>query len=169
MDQKTRQHIKELYEQYGSLVYRRCRYLLKSEDEAWDTTQEVFMKLMNNSASIEKIDSLAAWLLRTSTNQCISQLRRKKSVAFDEEIHLTDQPADSQEKTFILADVVKRILAPWDAKVREILVYTYVDGYTQQEIAQLTGMGESTIRKHLTRFRRHTAAQSDRYKEVLHE
>jgi RNA polymerase sigma-70 factor (ECF subfamily) len=169
IDQKARQHIKELYERYGSLVYRRCRFLLRSEDDAWDATQELFVKLMNQIEAIDKIESLTAWLLRASTNHCLSQLRRKKSVEFNEEFHVPEQEADGQEKTVILADLVKQFLAPWDEKIREILVYTYVDGYTQQEISQMTGMGESTIRKHLTRFRRQVPLQSERYKEAFYE
>jgi RNA polymerase sigma-70 factor (ECF subfamily) len=160
-------HIQKLYEQYGSLVYRRCRFLLKSEDDAWDATQEVFMKLMAHSEEISTIDSMTAWLLRTSTNHCISQLRRKKGVEFDEAFHSPEQPTDNQEKMVILSDLVKMLLAPWDEKVREILIYTYVDGYTQPEIAELTGMGESTIRKYLTRFRRQALPQANHLKDAL--
>jgi RNA polymerase sigma-70 factor (ECF subfamily) len=157
-ESKNSRQLRELYEQYGSLVHSRCLYLLKSKDDAWDATQEVFMKLNNTLDTLDKIESMHSWLLRVCTNHCLSMLRRKKGVSFDEEYHVAEHPAQSIEQRTILRDIVNQVLLPWDSKVREILIYTYVDGYTQPEIAALTGMGESTIRKYLTRFRR-TAKQ----------
>ena len=45
---------KTIYDSYGSLVFSRCRKILGSEDEAWDATQEVFIKLMKNLLQINR-------------------------------------------------------------------------------------------------------------------
>ena len=159
----NQQQIRELYERYASLVHSRCRYLLKSDQEAWDATQEVFIKLMRALPTIEKKDSMHSWLLRTSTNHCISQLRKKKGVEFQEEFHTGENTSQSPEKRAVLRDIVNRLMGPWDAKTREIVVYAYVDGYKQEEIAKVMKMGESTVRKYLTRFRKKSMQWKNRH------
>jgi RNA polymerase sigma-70 factor (ECF subfamily) len=159
-----------LYERYASMVHSRCRSILHSDDEAWDATQEVFMKLYAALPRIEKKASIYSWLLSASTNLCISLLRRRRSVAFDEEIHSAGNhdPAPEQEKRLLLKEVVRHFLSPWDRKVREVVMYTYFDGYKQDEIARLTGLGESTVRKYLTRFKRSAASSGLTFKEVMY-
>lgn len=155
---KTKENHKEirsLYERYASMVHRRCRTFLKTEEDAWDATQEVFMKLVDALPKINKKESIYSWLLSTSTNLCISTLRKKKHISFDENIHSAGSKQPPQEKRAIRDEIFRYFLKNWDPKVQEVIVYTYFDGYKQQEIAKITGMGESTIRRHLTNFKRH--------------
>jgi RNA polymerase sigma factor (sigma-70 family) len=158
---ETENEVRDLYERYASMVFRRCRKFLKSEDDAWDATQEVFMKLMRSLGTITKKDSIYSWLLSASTNHCISMLRKRRHESFDEEFHgPAEQDGLSQERRMLLDEITRHFLVPWDEKIRQIIIYTYIDGYRQEEIAKLTGMGESTIRRHLTNFRRQSAASS---------
>ncbi len=160
--------IRILYEKYASMVFRRCRMFLKSEDDAWDATQEVFMKLAHSLSSITKKDSIHSWLLSTSTNHCISQLRKKRHESFDENYHgIAENGGLPQERRMLLDELFRHFLAPWDEKIRQVVIYTYIDGYRQDEIARLTGMGESTIRRHLTRFRRQSVAASLRKEDLI--
>jgi RNA polymerase sigma factor (sigma-70 family) len=159
--------IQNLYERYAPLVHSRCLRFLKSDDEAWDATQEVFMKLIESLSSIQKKDSIYSWLLSTSTNYCFSQLRKKKSISFEEEVHSSDSSGLPQDRWMLVREVMKHFLNPWDEKIREVITYTYFDGYKQEEIAELTGMGESTIRRHLTTFKRKSAASGLKLEDLL--
>jgi RNA polymerase sigma-70 factor (ECF subfamily) len=166
MTQKN-DELRDLYERYAPLVHRRCTYILHSDDEAWDATQDVFMKLMSHLPNIENRSAIYSWLLTTSTNMCISRLRRKKETEFDEGIHSDGTNDLSQEKRFIIREIIKKVFLPWDKKVRDVVVYSYIDEYSQKEISQLTGLGESTIRKYLTRFKRETRGAFGNVKEVF--
>jgi RNA polymerase sigma-70 factor, ECF subfamily len=145
----TDKEIAAHYEQYASLVHRRCKYILGSEDEAWDATQEVFIKLMNNLHTIKNQGSIYSWLLSTSTHLCISMLRKKSGSEFDEEVHSSDNESLRHDHRAAIKDVLAKVMQPWNSKIREVLIYSFVDEYTQPEIARLTGLGESTIRKYL--------------------
>ena len=159
ISRETENEVRKLYERYASMVFRRCNMFLKSEDDAWDATQEVFMKLIRSLETINKKDSIYSWLLSTSTNHCISLLRKKRHELFDEAYHgSSEQKGQPQEQQMLLKEILRHFLAPWDEKTRQIVIYTYFDGYRQDEIAELTGMGESTVRRHLTKFRRQSAA-----------
>ncbi len=159
--------LRELYERYAPLVHRRCASILHSDDEAWDATQDVFMKLMAHLPNIKNRSAVYSWLLSTSTNTCISLLRRKKGVEFDECVHGRDANDFSQEKRYILREIINKVFLPWDKKIRDVVIYSYFDEYSQKEISELTGLGESTIRKYLTRFKRETRGAFGNVKEVF--
>ncbi len=150
---KSEWRLDDLYRKYAPLVHRRCLQILCSEDEAWDATQEIFMKLMNSMDSIQKRESIYYWLNRTTTHHCISVLRKKRGIGFSEAEH-GQSTTHTPEKEFILKEALQKLFGPWNKTTREIVIYTYIDGYTQKEISELMKMGESTIRKHLTKFRR---------------
>ena len=107
---------------------------------------------------IKNKDSLLSWLYSVSTHYCISVLRKKRQIEFDETLH-SDNVAEEQQRQIILKEVTARFMKPWNKKVRQAVVYTYIDGYTQPEIAKLMGIGESTIRRYLTEFRRKAAGR----------
>lgn len=169
-DREKDAEFKALYERHGSLVHARCRSILKSEDEAWDATQDVFMKLHRALPAINKKESIYSWLLSASTNHCISLLRKRRTVGFDEAIHSAAVPeaAPHQERELLLKEVLTRFFAPWDRVTREVVMYTYFDGYKQDEVAQLTGIGESTVRKYLTRFKRKAAGSGLKFEEATY-
>ncbi len=156
-DESDRSRQQVLYEKYAPVIYRRCLRFLHSKEEAQDATSEVFLKLLEHWESVENRESALFWIHRTTTNHCISLWRRKKFQGPDNEEGWEDSPLhadDSMEKVIILRDILKKLMFPWNKTVREIIMYTYWDGYTQEEISTLTGMAPSTIRKYLTRFRR---------------
>ena len=164
------QEQRELYERYGSLVMRRCCGILHDDDEAKDAMQDVFMKLFNALPTIQKKGSIYSWLLSASTNHCISLLRKRRTVSFDEEFHTGDASAlaPEQERQLLLREVLAKLMAPWNETTRLVVMYTYFDGYKQDEIAELTGLGESTIRKYLTKFKRLSAASGLTLEEALY-
>lgn len=168
ISRETEKELRVLYERYAPLVHARCRSILRSGDEAWDATQEVFMKLHKALPSIQNKEVIYSWLLSTSTNHCISELRKRRSVSFNDEIHSVSggDQVPHQEKELLLKEVLDHFLAPWDRKVREVVMYAYFDGYKQEEIAGITGLGASTIRKYLTRFKRTSAASGLKFEEV---
>jgi RNA polymerase sigma-70 factor, ECF subfamily len=170
ISRENEKELRSLYERYAALVHARCRSILHSEDEAWDATQEVFMKLHNALPSIHNKEVIYSWLLSTSTNHCISELRRRRSVSFNEEIHSASgaQTMPHQERELLLKEILERFMAPWDRKVREVVMYAYFDGYKHDEIVKLTGLGASTVRKYLTRFKRKSAASGLKFEEVMY-
>jgi RNA polymerase sigma-70 factor, ECF subfamily len=163
------QELKDLYERYASLVHRRCKYILHSEDDAWDATQEVFIKLMASLNSIRNRGSVYSWLLSTSTNLCISMLRKKTGEEFDETVHAGENNPSkmSAEKRVIFKEIITKLFKPWDKKIRDVVIYSYIDDYSQKEISALTGLGESTIRKYLLRFKRGVQYAYSDAKEVI--
>jgi RNA polymerase sigma-70 factor (ECF subfamily) len=148
-----------IYERYASIVHARCRAILKSGDDAWDAVQEVFIKLHKSLPEIRNSGSLYNWLMSASTNYCISMLRRRTLEVFDEAQHSPEGGGGvpPQERALAAKRILARYLFTWDKKVREVVWYACVDGYTNAETAELTGLGESPVRKYVSNFRKANA------------
>lgn len=55
----------ELYQKYGPMVLRRCRFLLHDEDMALDAMQDVFVKIIENNCKIKDVCSSLFYVTAT--------------------------------------------------------------------------------------------------------
>ncbi len=144
--------IEQLYSDYGPMVLRRCRYLLKDEQMALDAMQEVFVSILQkkNALSIEYPSSL---LYTIATNHCLNILRaNKRSGSGDQNEVMLEQiiQLDDEFERFELRSIVDRIFRRQPVSTKLIAVLHFVDGCTLEETAEMTGMSVSGVRKRLT-------------------
>src|SRR5918995_5047019 len=59
---------------YGAMVLRRCRRLLRDEDEALDACQDVFVRLLRNRTRLD-LTFPSSLLYRIATNVCLNRIR----------------------------------------------------------------------------------------------
>lgn len=52
MKSLNREKFEVIYLQYMPMVLRRCRFLLKNEEEALDVTQDVFIRILSKQDSL---------------------------------------------------------------------------------------------------------------------
>ena len=76
----------ELVRRYRNTVYALAFRFVHNREEAWDLSQEVFVRAFNGLARFRGDASFKTWLMRITANQCKDFLkkRRLKTVAFDE-------------------------------------------------------------------------------------
>ena len=150
-----------LYRQYGPMVLRRCRFILKNEEKALDAMQDVFVRLIERK---EKLSNVCSSLLYTmATNICLNKIRADKlrsGPEFDVIAEIIEDSASSNgaEKieTSILLDC---IFSERDSKDRQIAILHYVDGYTLEETSQKMKMSVSGIRKRLEKLKEYAGGR----------
>ena len=75
-----------LYQKYGPMVLRRCRRLLRDDDEALDVMQEVFVRVWTRRETLDATYP-SSLLFRIATNLSLNRLRdrqRRPSLPGDE-------------------------------------------------------------------------------------
>src|SRR3982074_1975142 len=82
----------ELYREYAPAMFRRCRSLLLTREDAEDATMEIFMKLRDKLSQYDATRSFGAWLYKVAANHCWDQLRRRK-IRQDKETHAVSDGA----------------------------------------------------------------------------
>jgi RNA polymerase sigma-70 factor, ECF subfamily len=155
--------IDALSHQYGAMVLRRCRRLLRDEDEALDACQDVFVRLIEHRHRLDGIYP-SSLLYRIATNVCLNRIRDRGRVPVSREEHLLASIAQAGAPG---GRSEARLLLDWlfgrhPESSRTIAVLHYVDGLTFEEVARQTGLSVSGVRRRL-RLLRKTLADIDRH------
>lgn len=136
----------QLIYDYGNTVYRLAYSQTRSQHDADDIFQEVFLRVAQNRPVFDSESHEKAWILRVTLNCLKSHWRaawRRHDVPLDERI-----PFPAPEERAL--DNALRQLSP---KYRAAVHLFYYEGYSAEEIARMTGEKPSTIRTRLTRAR----------------
>ena len=143
-----------LTHRYGPMVLRRCRQLLRDEEEALDACQDVFVRIIERRRRL-RADYPSSLLYRIATNVCLNRIRdrgRRPEDADNErlrEIACLAEPAGESHARLLL----NWLFARHPASSRTIAVLHYVDGLTLEQVAAECGMSVSGVRKRLHKLR----------------
>jgi RNA polymerase sigma-70 factor (ECF subfamily) len=151
----------ELCRRYGPMVIRRCRRLLRDEAEALDASQDVFVRLVERR---ERLDGQypSSLLFRIATNVCLNRLRdrgrrpeghRRVAVPGEDDLLLRIATAETPGGLSEARLLLDRLFGRHPESSRTMAVLHYVDGLTLEEVATVTGMSVSGVRKRLRGLR----------------
>jgi RNA polymerase sigma-70 factor (ECF subfamily) len=142
------------YLRYGPLVYRRCVRLLRSEAQAEEAMQDVFVELLRRHEQIEE-RGLSSLLFRMATNVSLNRLRsRRRHPEDDDEWLLLRIAEDPQLEERSLAEgLLSRLFGREPPSTRVMATMFYVDGMTYEEVAAEFAMSVSGVRKRLRTLR----------------
>jgi RNA polymerase sigma-70 factor (ECF subfamily) len=150
--------VESFYRRYGPMVLRRCHKLLRSEAQAQDAMQDVFVSVLNHEDRLDD-SAPAALLLRIATNVCLNRLRsaRRRPESPDDELLLRiAASAPDRDGQLAARGLLARLFGgegPLEASSRTIAVMHLVDGLTLEEVAAEAGMSVSGVRKRLRTLR----------------
>jgi RNA polymerase sigma-70 factor (ECF subfamily) len=149
---------------YQSMVYNLAYRILGDADAAADASQDTFISAFR---AIKKFrgGSFKAWLLRIATNTCYDQLRYKQRrptspleallVETDSPSYFTDSAEGPEDYTLRqeLGQVIQAGLNTLPSDQRVALVLSDVQGFSYQEIAEITRVSLGTVKSRLSRGR----------------
>jgi RNA polymerase sigma-70 factor (ECF subfamily) len=142
--------VEALYRRYGPMVVRRCRQLLRHEEEAADVAQEVFVNLLRHRERLT--DRYPSSLLyRMATNLSLNRIRdraRREELPGDELLQRIASLARLDAP--LLLD---RLFGRQPESTRTMAVLHHVDGLTLEEVARECGMSVSGVRRRLRLLR----------------
>lgn len=139
-----------LYTQYGPMVLRRCRALLKDEERAVEAMQDTFVQVLRRQGSME-ISAPSSLLYRIATNTCLNLIRTKKRHPEDlnDDLLARIASANDGEGQGIARIALTRIFAKERPSTRTMAVMHLLDGMTLEEVAHEHGLSVSGVRKRL--------------------
>jgi len=146
--------IEALYERYGPMVMRRCRQMLKEEEEALDVTQDVFVQLLRRQRQL-RADYPSSLLYRIATNLCLNRIRdrRRRPETVDDEFLQRVADADELEPRLEARSLLDTLFGRQRESTRTMAILHYQDGMTLEEVALEVGMSVSGVRKRLRGLR----------------
>ncbi len=140
----------KLYEAYAPMVYRRCLFLLKDDEEAKDMLQNVFLRIYERLESLD-LTQPSSLLWNTATRLCLNRIRDKKRRGLDvdtSDLLLSIACAEDDEGAEARG-ILARIFSKEQESTRTIATLHFVDGMTLEETAETVGLSVSGVRKRL--------------------
>ena len=151
----------EIVRLYEKRVFRVARRMCRCDDDAWDVTQEAFMKAMNAMPSFNTDYRFFTWMYRIVTNTAINQSRsrvRRGEVEFEEswgsdgQTALADTTVQEMESD-LLVDAVKKAVEKLSPALRSVFVLRVDQELSYEEISEILGIAVGTVMSRLNRAR----------------
>lgn len=149
-----------------SKVYNLALRMVGNEDDAFDMSQEAFIKAYNSIQSFRGDSKFSVWLYRLTTNVCLDFLRsetRKSHVSLtyaeeegDKELEIPDERFSPQTEIERreLREAVRRGLDSLMPDFRAILLLREIDGLSYEEISSTLDLEVGTVKSRIFRARK---------------
>ncbi|HET9320642.1 MAG TPA: sigma-70 family RNA polymerase sigma factor [Bryobacteraceae bacterium] len=157
---------REIVERYQSKVFSIIHGIVRQRNDVEDIAQQVFTKVFFSIRNFDFRSSLITWIYKITVNECFDYLRKKKvrklvyesDLSEDEvrRVENTEPSVDRQpaaDVTLARRDYVVKLLARVSEEERNLLMLKEVEGRSVEELAEMTGMNENTIKVKLFRAR----------------
>jgi RNA polymerase sigma factor (sigma-70 family) len=154
--------VEVLYGRYGGSCFGLARRILDDAQLAEDVVQQVFVALWTGTGFDPARGAVSTWLLSMTHHKAVDSLRkesrRRRTVAGEQtllELRATGPGPEDEAWSRMRAERTREALRLLPAEQREVLLLAYYGGYTQREIADLTGLPLGTVKSRtLTAMRR---------------
>lgn len=138
-------------------LYRFARRVLRNGHEAEDIVQEVMIRLWTRRNRLQEYKSVEAFAMVITKNLCLDKLKLKSNkseeLTWRNELY-TDKNPYVQMETSDSYNKIRELIDQLPEQQRMIIHLRDVEGYAYDEIAELTGLTENTIRVNLSRARK---------------
>jgi RNA polymerase sigma-70 factor (ECF subfamily) len=146
-------------------LYGLARRMTGSDHEAEDLVQETFARAIEKRAQFVPGSNLRAWLCRILRNLYVDRWRRGKANPVGERLE-DDEPAgdeivvgdalrgdrELERLRGVVADDIEKALSELSADARSIVLLD-LEGFTQEELAEVLGCNVGTVKSRLSRAR----------------
>ena len=157
-DENPRAAYDAVVRKYRERIFYHAVGIVKDYQEAYDVTQEVFIKAMRETRFFNEGFKMKAWLFRVTTNLCFNIVRdRKRRGAILETIQRPKSTRADQADVVMTDEHQQHILEGMDKLTknhREILMLRYYQDLSYAEIAGVLDIKLGTVMSRLSRAKR---------------
>jgi RNA polymerase sigma-70 factor, ECF subfamily len=144
---------RQLYERYADRVYALALRMTGNRDEAFDLSQEIFLRIFDRIGEFRGDAALGTWIHQVAVSRVLNHLRhtRRERAAVDRMRLQVSSHARAAD-----ADVgldVEAVLADLPDESRAILLLRYQQGLSYAEIARVLEIPAGTVASRLNTAR----------------
>jgi RNA polymerase sigma-70 factor (ECF subfamily) len=171
---------RQIVERNQSKVYSIIYGILRNRNDAEDIAQQVFAKIYFSIKGFDFRSSLITWVYKITVNECYDYLRKQKVRKLVYESDLAEDDARTMENSSVAVerrpaidkrmerrDYLMKLLSKVSEEERSLLIHKEVEGLTVEELAQMTGLNENTIKVKLFRARQKLVKASAKFGKFL--
>lgn len=155
------QRFREILQHYGASMQRIARVYASTTDDDEDLYQEIQFQVWRSLPSFRGEANIGTWVYRVALNTAL-KFRRSARRRIRPVKEIVDTDARTELEPRRQDEILKEFIATLGAIDRSILLL-YVEGLTQQQMADVVGMNAGAIGVRIHRIKR---AFEERYTEV---
>lgn len=146
------QAFNEIVNKYRQRVYHTVYRIVRNEDEAFDISQDVFIRAYKALPDFREDSSLFTWLYRIATNLSINHIKRNKFRKFtglDKVSFFLSSNNDNPHKKVEndeLREKIEEAIVELPDKQRIVFVLRYYENMKHKEIAKITNRSEGSVK-----------------------
>ncbi|HTN07220.1 RNA polymerase sigma factor [Agriterribacter sp.] len=145
----TEKEYNECVNCYADNVYRFILKNLRHEEDARDVVQTAFEKMWRNREEVQYKKS-KSYLFTVAYNQMIDHIRKGKRISLKEEFR---EDAGITQPRHSVRKILEQALERLNETQRSLVMLKDYEGYSYEEIGQITGLNESQVKVYLHRAR----------------
>lgn len=155
---------KQLVDSYQNMVYNTCLAIVKSEEDAEDLAQEVFVQVFQSINSFKGESKLSTWIYRIATTKSLDFERKKKRKKrfgfmrsiFGDDSQVVINPPDFHHPGVLLdqkenAGILFKAIDQLPENQRMAFILNKVEGLSYQEVSEVLETSVSSIESLLHR------------------
>jgi RNA polymerase sigma factor (sigma-70 family) len=154
------QAFRHLIRQHERLVNHMIGRLIKQTEEVEEVCQDVFLKVYEKLGEFNFHSKLSTWIATIAYRHAINHLRKKKMLYSDipDEKSFTQRFIEEENPETVLEDqdldsYVMKLIEELPAQYKTILTLYHIQEMNYNEICEVTGMPEGTVKNYLFRAR----------------
>ena len=150
-----------LYARHHVRVIRFVVRLVRNEATAEDLISEVFLDVWRQAGRFEGRSAVSTWMLAIARFKALSALRRRPDEELDEEAAgAIEDPSDDPGTVLEKKDksvMLRKCLTGLSAEHREIIDLVYYHEKSVEEVAEIVGIPENTVKTRMFYARKRLA------------
>jgi len=152
-----------LVDKFQPEIYRMLYYRTRSQMDAEDLTQDVFLKAYKHLVRLQSPMVFRSWLYRIAVNRVNDYFRKKRFRALFGNVSVDDETFQETEQMSVPPQApeylerrefwqqVEKMMDILSRMEREVFLLRFLDQLSLKEITETLGKNESTIKTHLYR------------------
>lgn len=145
-----------LIEKYYQEIFRFSYYMTGNKEDAYDCTQETFLKMIRYIGQYKEMQKFKAWLFQIARNVCYDGFRREKEIpsGISKEF-VRGESLETPEKYMQAKQMSERVrdaLSQLPDMQRDVLILRFYHELKIKEIAQITNTVNATVKSRLRQY-----------------
>jgi RNA polymerase sigma-70 factor (ECF subfamily) len=148
-----------LFTRYGERVFRYAHRLISDVTKAEEVTNDVMLEVWKTAARFEGRSKVSTWILGITRHLALNAVRRKTldTVDMDDAPEPGDDLAEAPSLTHdreVLGRGLREALGKLSPDHRDVVELTFFHGCSYQEIAEIVGCPENTVKTRMFHARK---------------
>lgn len=148
-----------LLERYTLLLLGVCMKYLKNEDDAKDSVQQIFLKVIQELHKY-KVEYFKSWVYMVAKNHCLMKLRdRNGKIAAEINEKLMSAPEEEADRQSLVQndmtlDLMEQSLKELNQEQKQCVTLFYLQKKSYQEINEITGFTMLQVKSYIQNGKR---------------